>query len=67
MENFLPKSIPPQKPLKKILGGLNFQVVCQDRLHVNSDADEDYRNGIAEVSEVLAHDHFNFSFNIVLM
>ena len=56
-ENFRPKSFPP----KKILGGLNFQVGCQDRLCVNSDANEGYRNGIAEVSEVLTHEHFNFN------
>ena len=42
--------------------GLNFEVGCQDRLHVNSDADE----ALAEVSEVLAHYHFNdFLFSLV--
>ena len=34
---------------------LNFQAGSQDRLHVNSDADE-----ALKVSEVLAHNHFNF-------
>ena len=43
--------------------GLNFQVECQDRLRVNSDADEALANGIAEVSEVFAHNYFNFFFS----
>ena len=33
--------------------GLNFQMGCQDRLRVNSDADQALANGIAEVSESL--------------
>ena len=37
---------------------LNFQMGCQDRLRVNSDAGETRPNGIAEVSEVLAHNPF---------
>ena len=43
--------------------GLNFQVGCQDKLHVIADADEALAyNGLAEVSEVLAHNHFNFGY-----
>ena len=42
--------------------GLNFQVGCQDKLRVNSDADKALANGLAEVSKELAHNHFNLIF-----
>ena len=43
--------------------GLNFGVGCQNRLRVNPDADETlWPNGIAEVSEMLAQNQFNFLF-----
>ena len=40
--------------------GLNFQVGCQDVLRVIQMLIKHKSNGIAEVSEVLAHNHFNF-------
>ena len=42
-----------------IMCGLKFQVGSQDRLRVNSDADKALAYRITEVSEVLAHNHFN--------
>ena len=38
--------------------GLNFQVECQDKLRVNSDADKALANELAEVSKELLHNHF---------
>ena len=40
--------------------GLNFQVGCQGMLRVIQMLMKHESNGIAEVSEVLTHNHFNF-------